>query len=355
MKILVAGDWHSQLHEEPVCQALEQLGQDVVGFPWHQYFESKGALEALAIPALKFQNKYMVGPSVSRLNRDLVACVASEKPDVIFVYRGSHIYPKTLKNIRHINSRTVLVGYNNDDPFSPLYPWWKWRHFLAGITEYDLVLAYRLHNLEDFRKAGARRVKLLPPWFVPSKNHPEELNEEDKKRFSCDVVFAGHYEADGRLKCLEEIVKRGLKLNLFGHDYGWHPTLKRSEILRHLIPVTTVWGEDYNKALCGAKVALCFLSKLNRDTYTRRCFEIPATGTLMLSEYTPELAQLFRPGIEADFFSSPEELAEKIDFYLTKDEIRKQVATAGRKRVISDGHDVASRMKHVLSLVEELQ
>ena len=355
MKILIAGDWHSELHEEAAFHALSQLGHDVIRFPWHQYFRPSGAMGGLAGPALKFQNKYLFGPRVNRLNRDLVALVAREKPDAVFTYRGTHVYRETLRRLRQVCSTAVLIGYNNDDPFSPQYPPWMWRHFLAGVPQYDLVLAYRLGNLKDFEDAGAKRVKLLRSWYVPERSRPMALGEEDRRRFACDVVFAGHYEDDGRLACLEEIVRCGWKLNLFGHDYGWHPVLRRSPDLRRLIPLQTVWGEDYTKALCGAKVALCFLSKLNRDTYTRRCFEIPACGTFMLAEYTEDLAGLFRAGEEADFFRTPDQLVDKLAFYLGNEERRRAVAAGGRRRVIADGHDVVSRMRQVTAWVEELK
>jgi hypothetical protein len=354
MKFVLVGDWHSDLHEEQVYRALKQLGHDVVCFPWHTYFKPSSPLGRLALPLLKVQKKYMLGPAVSRLNRDLVACVSHEQPDVVFFYRPSHIYPNTLRQLRKVSPASTLVGYNNDDPFSPLYPRWMWRHFLGGVPEYDLVLAYRPHNLEEYREAGARRVELLRSWYIPDLHRPVQLSDEDRTRFACDVVFVGHYEDDGRLHCLEQIVRRGWKLNLFGHDYGWHPALKKSPLLREFIPIRTVWGEDYTKALCGAKVALCFLSKLNRDTYSRRCFEIPATGTMMLAEYTDDLARLFRAGEEADFFRSPSELLEKLEFYLTNDDVRRRVAEAGRRRVISDSHDVISRMRQVLSWIEQL-
>jgi spore maturation protein CgeB len=355
MKIVVAGDWHSGVHEEPVYRALVQLGHVGVRFSWQHYFRPSKLLGQFLSPAYKFQNKYMLGPQVNRLNRDLITCIEVEKPDAVFIYRGSHIFPNTLRRLRKVSPLTIVVGYNNDDPFSPLHPRWKWRLFIAGIPLYDLVLAYRPHNIVDFRKAGARKVNLLRSWYLPELNRPVPLSNEDSRKFACDVVFIGHYEDDGRLGCLEEIVRRGWKLNLFGHDYGWHPVLKNSDALRPFMPLHTVWGEDYNKAICGAKIALCFLSKLNRDTYTRRCFEIPAAGTLLLTEHSDDLAGLFRLGEEADSFRSPDELFDKLDLYLRDDALRVKVAEAGRKRVIADGHDVVSRTSQLLNFIDEFQ
>jgi len=357
MKILVAGDWHSELHEEAVYQALIHLGQDIVRFPWQHYFKStNNCLGRLTSPALKFQNKYLLGPVVHRLNRDLVACVSDEKPDAVFIYRGSHIYPETLHRLRETSPASVLIGYNNDDPFSPACPRWMWRHFLKGIREYDLVLAYRCHNLEDFTKAGARRVNLLRSWYIPERNRPVELNADEQRRFGCDVVFVGHYENDGRLDYLKKVVHLGYRLRLWGPGYEWEPVLKGIPELREQIPVRLVWGDEYNKALVGAKIALNFLSKLNRDTYTRRCFEIPATGTFLFSEYSEDLSTLFAEGIEAEFFRSLVDFEQKLRHYLVENEAaREQVAKAGLLRVSRDGHDVESRMCNLLGWIEEVR
>lgn len=358
MRILVAGDWHSELHEEAVYQAFKKLGHDVHRFSWHEYFRpSVGGLRLLAQArtiVLKFQNKYIVGPLISRINRDFVRSVDEYLPDLVFMYRGTHIARSTLLTVRGRHPSIVLVGYNNDDPFAPGHSCWLWRHFLESVCAYDLILAYRLRNIEEFKKAGARRVELLRSWYIPERNHPVSLSPEEQKMYGGDVVFAGHYEQDGRLECLEEIVRNGFTLRLFGPGKYWDPVIRKSPALRHLAPVQMAWGADYNKALCGAKVALCFLSKLNRDTYTRRCFEIPATGTVLLSEYSDELSTLFRAGVEADFFTSKEELITKLRRYLENDALRQSVARAGHARVTTGGHDVVSRMKQVLDWVGRL-
>jgi len=351
MKILIAGDWHSELHEEAVYLACSQLGHESLRFSWYKYFEPLSDAGKLTSRFLRAQNKYMFGPAVNKLNKDLVNEVAREQPDLVFVYRGSHIYPDTLRRIRQVAPDTMLFGYNNDDPFSPYYPRWKWRHFLAGVPEYDLMLAYRFHNLGEYMAVGAKRVELLRSWFIPDRNHPVELSDDERKKFGCDVVFVGHYENDGRLECLEEIVRHGWKLRIFGPGYEWDPVIRESKLLSQFVPVNLVWGENYNKALCGAKVALCFFSKLNRDTYTRRCFEIPASGTVLMSEFSNDLAGLFEADKEAVFFDDTDALLGKLEFLLNNDEKREGVAASGTQRVWDDGHDIISRMSDVIGWI----
>lgn len=355
LKLLLAGDWHSELHEEAAFGALRQLGHEVARFPWHQYFKPDGRAGNLSRLFLKAQNKYLLGPRVNRLNDDLVALASREQPDAVFIYRGSHIRSETLRALRKACFGSVLVGYNNDDPFSPLYPRWLWRHYLGSVPEYDLVLAYRHRNLDELRAMGAKRAELLRSWFIPERNYPLELSEEERAQYGCDIVFIGHYEDDGRLQYLEEVARRGWKLRIFGPGYEWDSVLRQSAVLAEHAPTRLVWGRDYSLALCGAKVALCFFSKLNRDTYTRRCFEIPACGTVLMSEFSDDLAGLYQADREAVFFSSQEEMGDKLDKLLGDSAARGAVAAAGLRQVWQGRHDVVSRMQDVIGWIEELK
>ncbi len=348
MKVLIVGDWHSELHEEAVYNAFIKLGHQVVKFPWNKYFKLSDNTNFLRQLFLKAQNKYITGPLVKRMNIDLIALAEKEQPDVVFIYRGSHIYSKTLRKIRRVLNNTILVGYNNDDPFSTQHPRWLWRHFLAGVPEYDLMLAYRRHNIDEFKTCGAKRVELLRSWFIPERNYPVKLTNDEKLKFECDVVFVGHYEDDGRLEYLENIVRNGWKLRIFGPGYDWDPQIRSSNILRDHIPIDLVWGKEYNLALNGASVALCFFSKLNRDTYTRRCFEIPASETVMLSEYSDDLAGMFEPDQEAVYFRNDIELQTKLELLLTDKRLNARIASAGMKRVWTDRHDVVSRFEDII-------
>lgn len=333
--------------------ALSALGHTVYRFEWHRYFKAP----ALTLERVfrKAENKYLFGPACARLNRDLVSMVATERPSMLFVYRGTHVTRGALQAIKAASPSTVLIGYNNDDPFSPGQSAYLWRHFIRALPFYDLVLAYRPRNIGEFLNAGARRVELLRSWYVPERHRPLTLSAEDRLLYGSDVVFVGHYEPDGRLEMLEALARAGLSVRIFGPGRGfkrfeWDPVLAKSQTpLKLLVPVRLVWNEAYVKALCGSKIALCFLSKLNRDTYTRRCFEIPATRTLMLSEYSDDLATLFAEGSEAEFFRSSDEIVDKAKYYVEHPERRLEMAAAGFRRVVADGHDVRSRMQQVLA------
>jgi spore maturation protein CgeB len=352
LKIVLAGDWHSDLHEEAVRAALATLGHEVVPFAWHRYFHPGIRWPRIDGLLKRAQNKYLFGPQMRALNADLLAVVGRERPQLVLVYRGTHVYPDTLRRMRAAAPESLLIGYNNDDPFAANHFPRLFKHFLQGVPEYDAVFAYRHRNLEEYLAAGARRVGLLRSWFIPERNHPIELDAEARRRYECDVAFAGHFEDDGRAEYLEAIVRRGFNLRLYGPEWG--RATESSAILSRLAPVHAVRGEEYNKALSGCKIALCFLSKLNRDTYTRRCFEIPATRTLMLSEYSDDLASLYEPGVEAEFFRSKDDMLRTIERYLTDDTRRRAVAEAGWRRVHADGHDVLTRMKRFLAEIEEI-
>ena len=350
MKIILAGDYHSQLHEFVLERSLKSLGNRVINFKWHPYFENNDKQNTLMY-IKKFQNKYLFGPIITKINNELFRLIEAEKPDMLFIYRGTHILPNMIKKIKFKFPNILIVGYNNDDPFSKSAPTNMWRHFLNGIKCYDIMFAYRKKNIQEFKNAGCKKVFLLRSWFDPKKNFPKNLTIDEQKKYTSDVTFVGHYEPDGRLKYLEEVVRQGWNLKLFGHGYGWNKVLSESQILKSYVPVETVWGNQYNNSINGAKIALCFLSKLNNDTYTRRCFEIPASGTVLLSERTSDLSNMYAEGVDAEFFSSMDEFRNKLNDLLSNEDRLNKISSSGLRRVWKDGHDIDSRARYLLSKV----
>lgn len=352
LKIVLVGSWMWGWYQEACADALRSLGCEVEPFSCFHYFSRWVDTQPEAVYKsiwAGFQNKYLVGPTLYRLNWDLVNMVQRTQPDIVWFYNCTHIFPSTLRRIKKLLPDIQLVQYANDNPFSRTARRSYWRHLIAGIPYFDLNLVFRHSNFDDFYRAGAKKVDLLRAYYIPSEDYPIMLGP-DNTRFQSDVVFAGHYENDGRLADLEAIARHGYRLNLFGG--GWKSSIGLESPLYPLTPIVPVLGDDYRRAICGAKIALCFLSKLNIDTYTTRNFQIPAMQTFCLTEYTEDLASMFKEGVEMEFFRSREELLDKIEYYLSHGNEREQIAQRGYERVVQDGHDVTSRMRQFLGYLQ---
>lgn len=246
-------------------------------------------------------------------------------------------------SIREIKDMGITVfGYSNDNPFSLYYPRYFWRHFCGNIPQYDITYVYRKSNFEDATKYGAKEVRLLRSYYIKERNYICDDNE--KLADIPEVIFLGHYESDNRSEYIKSLLKEKINVGL-PDNVDWRKCFKNSDYVVYLKD----YLNNYNKMICSTKIPITFLSALNNDTYTRRCFEIPAAGAFLLCPYTDDMASLFENGKEAVFFKDKEEFVDMVKYYLTHEEERSEIAYAGRKRVITDGHEVADRARQIIN------
>lgn len=346
MKILCVGDWSWSQYEDAFAKGLRENGHEVLALPLNHFFNGTMGRIQKVIP--------LPGVALLRINRAVIDAVSEKRPDLVLFWRPTHIFPKTVQKINKLGVCTV--SYNNDDPFGPRthgkVPWhhhllWFW--YLRCLRFFNKNFLYRRINCLEALDYGAKHAEVLMPYFMPWKDRPVELTMSERERFATDIVFVGHYEPDGRVKRLRALANAGMKIKLWGGGYWTRDVL--GDLYDDLAPIGPAEGDNYAKALCGAKVCLAFLSKLNRDTYTRRCFEIPACGAVMLAERTPDLLRMFKEDEEACFFSSVDEMIEKARWLVDNDAIRNKIAEAGLRRVWSEGHDVGSRARQFLGLL----
>lgn len=353
---MVVGDYAWPWYHEACASAFEENGCDVHRFSWFDDFKYWKEGDTYTEPLYKsflhrLQYRFQFGPNIYQISSRLIRQSKRIKPDVIWFYNVHLIGRRTLKKLRKDLPDTIFVQYSNDDPFSKKGTTFLWRKFLSSIPLFDIHFVYRMKNVEDFKSYGIEESFLLRAYFIKDEDFPipaERIPED----FNCDVVFAGHYEDDGRIEMLESICKSGYKLNLFGG--GWNRALNKLDKdspLLALFPIEPVTGDSYRHAICGAKVALCFLSTLNHDTYTRRNFQIPAMKTAMLSEYTKDLSNLYKENEEVMLFRNEEEMLTKLEILVSNSDLRESISRAGYERVYKDGHDVVSRMRMLLDII----
>lgn len=346
---ILAGDFRYSMYENALADALSRRGMRVVR---HQFISEYPSL------LVRAEAKYNVyGPFLYRLNQSFISSVTQVRPDVVFVWRGIHLRASTLRKMRR-RASPLLVSYNVDDAFSPAYSSSDrlnlrrlWRFYCECIPEYDLHFVVRDQNVPELFSYGARAVLPLRRYFVPAIHRPVRLSEEERSRFESDVVFVGHYENDGRADYIRALLDAGVRVRLFG-SRAWNQSFL-SDITARVGAVREVFEDDYARAICGAKLALCFHSRLNRDEDTSRTYEIPACGTLLLSERTPLVETLYRTDEETVLFSSIEECVQKVKLLLQQPGRVTSMAAAGYRRVLANRCSIDDRAQEIESAVAE--
>lgn len=339
LKILIAGYYSAFWHEGAWVRALRELGHDVIEFPFKDYF-SDGVLGRL-------QNRLLLGPAVAKVNQDLIHCVENTKPDIVVCYRALPLTAATIKRLSRRKDGPVVICYNNDNAFGELRSKSYWRLFKVAIPYYDLHLAYRdsdLPHLGNSVKAYVLHPHSMP-WLHRALPQPEHAD------WQSDICFLGHFEPDRRQHELDTLMKN-LPATYSLHGSLWHKYSKG--MAWEGMATNELQGEDYVRALNGAKIALVFFSTWNSDTFTRRVFEIPACGTMMLSQRTDTMLELYAEDKEAVYYSDADELIDKARYYLNNDAARQRIAEAGLKRCQTSGYDIFSRMREWLAVAEPI-
>ena len=337
-RIVVAGDFSWEMYEPAICDALRAEGAQVFELHAQQLFGPTSLLR-------RAQSKLVLGPGPVLANAAFVAAAARHQPDLMLAWRAPWLSPRAIQLARLAGAKRIAL-YCNDDPFGPDRELRIWRAWRKSVPAADLVLAYREQNLAELKSAGARAVKLFRSSYA-ARDRPIELTAADRARFGCDVIFVGHCEPDGRLEAMDALLRSGLSVRIFGTHWERYASGRAWE---SMLPIVPLRGDDYVRAIAAAKAAVVFLSARNRDTYTRRCFEIPAIGTAMLAPRTPDLLTLFDEQ-EALFWSSPQELVAQARRAVEDAPLRAGIAAAGHARVLRDGHDARARARELLSLI----
>lgn len=94
------------------------------------------------------------------------------------------------------------------------------------------------------------------------------------------------------------------------------------------------------------------MSKRNNNQYTRCCFEIPACRTMMLSERTSVLQQLYKENDEIVFLETPDDLVQKATYYLQNNYYEK-IGENSQNRAAKKGYDIDGRVKQLLNDILE--
>ena len=110
-------------------------------------------------------------------------------------------------------------------------------------------------------------------------------------------------------------------------------------------------GEATSIIFRGSKINLNISLKGIEGGTPQRIMDIMGAGGFVLTNYCEETAEIFEEDKEIVMFRNPEELLEKVDYYLTHDKEREQIARAGHEKVMNC-YTYEKKAKQLLDWVE---
>ncbi len=122
--------------------------------------------------------------------------------------------------------------------------------------------------------------------------------------------------------------------------------LTNVEVMPPVLP-----GKDVFTVYAGSKINLNLSLKGMEGGTPQRVMDIMGAGGFVLSTYCQETAELFEEDKEIVMFRTPEELIDKVTYYLSHDKERERIAAAGCAKVLKD-HTYEKKLRELIGWVE---
>lgn len=335
----------SEGHHYGVCQAITAKHAEPEGvlFDLHvAYIEevmfgvNDGIIESLSGLVTKFSRCLPYDNPVAK--------IAQLRPDLVLVLNGIHLIgPAVVDAIRALGI-PVAVWFV-DDPYFTDKSAMIARHF-------DYVFTHELSCVPFYRQLGCAQVHHLPLAASRKIFHPRQVPLHFRKEIS--FIGTGFWN---RIRTIDQIAPYLARKDTFIAGGLW----RRLQSYRRLAPKIVAWtqlAETVNYYV-GSKIVINIHRSHDDAQHNRnsrrlpglsvnpRTFEIAACGTLQITDVRSDLTNFYIPGQEIETFSTPGELAAKIEHYLRHEDQRRAIAARALHRTIAE-HTYRRRLHTLL-------
>ena len=227
--------------------------------------------------------------------------------------------PEVTDQVRHIKQKfnPIICMWNPDsrkniDIWKRLFP-------LIRIVDYNFVIEYS--QIPEWRERINPNTFWLPQGVQNEVYHkPKKITEEDRKKYACDVCFAGRIP-NYRVPFFRAVDQMGVNFKKWGS-----------------LGAPKIYNEEHNKMVALSKINLgC--SGPGSLSFERnisvRDYKILGAGGFLMEFYRDSLKEIFPLGV-LDYYKNPRDLVMKIKYWLAHDEERKVVAEKGYKWVCTN-------------------
>ncbi len=284
---------------------------------------------------LSFGWRFYRGPLIKNVNNYIRKALNAKKPfDLIWIDKGVFIDPVLLKEIK--GDKSILVHFTPDTAFTAN----KSGLFRKGVPLYDYCISTKSFELDAYKFAGAKEVIYCTQGY-DSGLHKIYYDFSEKE----GVCFVGLNEPE-REEIIHSLLEDDILVKLAGAN--WERFVKKHNGKPNLKwHGAGLFGPEYAKLISGSLMGLGLLSKNFPELHTTRTFEIPACGTLLVTEDNHETRK-FYTNEDVVFFSDKKELPQKIKAALSDPARLQKMSKNGYNTVNKNHYDYKSIISDLL-------
>lgn len=196
--------------------------------------------------------------------------------------------------------------------------------YLQGYLEALLKVQVRIYGYNLLEASLTEEI--IKEWkkCVPYEELPDRAIGTDKKVLvsTCFADKVSEMERKQLLKAVSERFKT--------HIYTKDEVKDLPDVHVHSLAES---NEERQEIYRNSRINLHFTHRAITTGVPQEVYDIMAAGGFVLTNYQPELPELFVIGEHLETFVSEEELLEKIEYYLEHEEERIEIAKAGQQAV----------------------
>jgi len=322
-------------------EGLREAGCLVDVFEAPSFFPAYTALKELRVSSSSLdslQNSFLQVISQAVLSK-----VEAFAPDLVLCLAQA---PLNRLALRHLHKQGIPTAMWFVEDFR-LFTYWR-----AFAPYYDLFAVIQKEPFSsELTAIGQANVLYLPLAALPSFHRPLELTPEEQQAFGSALSFLGAGYPNRR-KAFLELRDQGLKI--WGTEWEGEPALEPL-VQRQGMRISP---EDAVRIFNASDINLNLHSSIHTDKLVSagdfvnpRTFEVAACGAFQLVDERALLPELFS-GEEMAVFTSIDDLREKIRYFSSHPDERRQIASRARERVLKE-HSYAQRMERLLDFARE--
>lgn len=315
--------------EEVYGRGFSDFGCEVKHFTWKEAAPSLSSRSFSQRVAWRLGWQFLARSA----NQALIKIANQFQPDLTFVVSPKLIRPST---IQALQQHGLVFVFFTDNPLDRHHThsnsWIR-----QGLPLWDTVFIWSQELANKLTQKGVKNAVFHPFCSDVQYHFPKKQTNP-----TYDAAFIGNWDDSRKREQYLKAISHH-SLGIWGSDY-WLTHCQVTS-MRGLCQGMCTYAE-IPEILGSAKIGLNILRPQNEVGHNIRTFEIPATGTLMLSERSQELLNLFEEDREAVYFSSPEELNQKVEYLLHNQPLAKSITEAGYKQAVK--HTINERVAEVI-------